>query len=560
MKYFKILIITFLIFSCSKDSEKELLSSEKSVFSYSIKEKPNLIFSGFSQNQLQANFDQPLASKEFTAVFTVSEKASVYIGNELQISGSTINDFSEPVTYRIVAEDESQTNFLVNINSFPNQDPMAVVEGDRVYYVQNNTDSAEVELTAAASTDIEESDLSFEWILDNNILSTDEIANFILPFGIHDIQLTVTDDQGATDVASIQVQIRQLGLRYPVSPMASVQTINVLNHLSAIAASDQFAFGQEFPLSFQLNELSYDLNTSDCKDVSGDHPAVFGIDPHYILYRTPAQRQLHIDEAKKAYENGAIVTFDFHQRSPADKKIYYDEITTETDKSLMYDVVNDLNGAREWYFSEMDEILDIIDNELGFTVTFRLLHEMNGNWFWWGTRTENHSAELYVALYRMTVDYLNDRTGNILFAWSPNVTLDQSYYPGDDYVDVVGIDYYIPSRDQLKDALIDLTNFAELHNKVAAFTETGEQQYHSSNPDFWTDNILSVIEEGGEEIKLAWVLAWFNAPWDSSQDNLFIPNVQSPQNVKDDFVEFKNSERSLFMEDIEAMNVYSPIQ
>jgi len=559
MKYFKILFITLLLFSCSKDSEKELLSSEKSVFSFSIQEKPNLIFSGFSQNQLQANLDQPLASKEFTAVFTVSEKAQVYIGNELQVSGTTINDFSYPVTYRIVAEDESQTNFIVNIKSFPNQDPVAIVEGDRVYYVQNNTDSAEVQLTAAASTDIEESDLSFEWMLDNNILSTEEMANFMLPFGIHNLLLTVTDDKGATDVASIQVQIRQLGLRYPVSPMASIQTINVLNHLSTIGASNQFAFGQEFPLSFQLNELSYDLNTSDCKDVSGDHPAVFGIDPHYMLYRTTAQRQLHIDEAKKAYENGAIVTFDFHQRSPADKKIYYNEITTDTDKSLMYDVVNDLNGAREWYFSEMDEILDIINNELGFTVTFRLLHEMNGSWFWWGTQTANHSPELYVTLYRMTVDYLKDRTGNILFAWSPNVNLDQSYYPGDDYVDVVGIDYYVPSKEQLKDALINLTSFAEQHNKVAAFTETGEQQYHSNNPDFWTDNILSVIEEGGEEIKIAWVLSWFNAPWDSSQDNLFIPNEQSPQGVKEDFNAFKNSDKTLFMEDIKAMNIYSSI-
>ncbi len=460
--------MAILLFSCSKDSinEEEFFNSNKSLLSFSVQEMPDHVFSSVGQNQLETFLEHPTDLIALTAVFSVSQGATVYVDSLAQQSGVTKNDFTDKVTYTIKAEDGSKSHFTVQIN--------------------------------------------------------------------------------------LKINSAQI----PVDPDASAEIQNLLKNLNTLTASNQFAFGQEFPLSFQLNSLNFDLNTSDCKDVSGDHPGVFGIDPHYMLYKSAAERQLHIDEARSAYENGSIVTFDFHQRSRVDGQIYYNQITTDTDKSLIYDIVNDQNAARLWYFSEIDEILGIINNDLGFPIIFRLFHEMNGNWFWWGTQTANHTPTLYIDFYRLTVDYIKDRTNNVLFAWSPNWEADESYYPGDNYVDVVGIDYYEATKTNLSQSLKDLTIFSTQHNKVTALTETGDQGYIRSNADFWTENILSVIEYSGNEIKIAWVLGWFNAPWDSSQDNLFIPNTSSPQNAKDDFMNFKNNEKVLFQQDVKALKIY----
>ncbi|RDY61562.1 glycosyl hydrolase [Flagellimonas nanhaiensis] len=559
---FKYVVSFFLIllsFSCSKEPDEEtFLSGNKSLFSFSIKELPDLDFSGLNQNQLEASMTNHSDMTKLTAVFEVSKGATVYIGETVQQSGVTTNDFSNMVTYKIKAEDGSTTTFNVSIQPYINQAPTADAGSDLVLYLTTGASTALVTLDASESTDPENHELTYEWILDNNLIAESRTAEISLGLGVHEVTLKVIDNEGASHTDTVTVEIRQMGDYLPIDSNATQQTKDVLNNLAALAMGDTFAFGQEFPLSFQLNALNYDLSTSDCKDVSGDHPAVYGIDPHYMLYKSASERQLHIDEAKAAYENGSVVTFDFHQRSKTDGEIYFNQITSETDKSLMHDIVNDMNNARSWYFGELDEILDIINNELDFTIVFRLFHEMNGGWFWWGTQATNHSPALYVDFYRLTVDYIKERSNHVLFAWSPDKTLDTSYYPGDSYVDVVGIDFYNPNNIDLKQRLIELTDFAEQHNKVAALTETGQQQYVSNNPDFWTDNILSVIEEGGSEIRIAWVLAWFNAPWDGSQDNLFIPNAQSSQQVKDDFITFKNNPRTLFQEDIKALNIYGP--
>jgi len=558
LKYCKLFVLMLLTISCSNDSNDEtLLSSNKSLFSFTIKELPNLAFSGLSNNKLEATLGETKNLNQLTSIFKVSEGATVYIGSTKQQSGTTKNNFGSLITYIIKAEDGSTAEFTVKINPKQNTPPVADAGNNLIVFSSSDGSMAEVTLDASASTDADGDALTYEWKVDNNIVGSSEIVQVDLNLGTYTVELLVTDNKGSSDTTTIIVEVRLLPNQIAIDTNATAEVQNLLSNLVALTASNQFAFGQEFPLSFQLDGLSFDLNTSDCKDVSGDHPGVFGIDPHYMLYKGAAQRQLHIDEAKAAYDNGAIVTFDFHQQSRTDKKIYYNDITTNTDKSLMYDIVNDKNTARIWYYSEMDEILDIINNDLGFPVVFRLYHEMNGNWFWWGTRATNHTPSLYVDLFKLTVDYIKVRTNNVLFGWSPNRDALLSYYPGDDYVDIVGIDYYEATKTALGKSLKDLTAFAAEHNKVAALTETGEQGYVNSNPDFWTDNILSVIEDGGDDIRLAWVLGWFNAPWDSSQNNLFIPNANSPQNAKDDFIAFKNNSNVLFQQEVKALNVYN---
>jgi mannan endo-1,4-beta-mannosidase len=80
--------------------------------------------------------------------------------------------------------------------------------------------------------------------------------------------------------------------------------------------------------------------------------------------------------------------------------------------------------------------------DAGVVVLVHALNEMNGNWFWWSRGT----ADQYRALWRMELDHLTTTKGlhNLLFTYAPNAGNGcyGAYYPGDAYIDVVGLDYY----------------------------------------------------------------------------------------------------------------------
>ncbi len=85
--------------------------------------------------------------------------------------------------------------------------------------------------------------------------------------------------------------------------------------------------------------------------------------------------------------------------------------------------------------------------EKGIPVIWRPLHEAAGNiyeykggtaWFWWGS----DGAQAYVDLWRFVYDYMTKAgLNNLIWVWTSQ-TGDEEFYPGDDYVDIVGRDIY----------------------------------------------------------------------------------------------------------------------
>ena len=80
-------------------------------------------------------------------------------------------------------------------------------------------------------------------------------------------------------------------------------------------------------------------------------------------------------------------------------------------------------------------------------IVFRPYHEFDGDWFWWG---KSHcTREDFISLWRFTVSYLRDSLDvhNFIYAFSPDNKFNSeaeylSRYPGDGYVDLVGVDNY----------------------------------------------------------------------------------------------------------------------
>ena len=85
-------------------------------------------------------------------------------------------------------------------------------------------------------------------------------------------------------------------------------------------------------------------------------------------------------------------------------------------------------------------------------VIWRPLHEAAGNiynykngkaWFWWG----NDGAEAYKKLWIYIFNYFKkEGINNLIWVWTTQ-TKDSEFYPGDEYVDMVGRDMY-PAKDE----------------------------------------------------------------------------------------------------------------
>ena len=72
-------------------------------------------------------------------------------------------------------------------------------------------------------------------------------------------------------------------------------------------------------------------------------------------------------------------------------------------------------------------------------ILWRPLHEAAGGWFWWGAKGAAPCKKLWQVMFDRMVNYHG--LHNMIWVWTrePN---DDAWYPGDEYVDMVGRDIY----------------------------------------------------------------------------------------------------------------------
>jgi len=222
------------------------------------------------------------------------------------------------------------------------------------------------------------------------------------------------------------------------------------------------------------------------------------------------------------------------------------------------------------YKKQLDALADFLNNcadgATKIPIIFRPFHEHNGNWFWWGKG--NCTESEYIQLWKFTVDYLKNekKLHHLIYAFSPDrsrINLEDaknSYfyaYPGDAYVDIIGLDNYMDvgiswNRKTRAEQNVDLVKIlrtisevAKEKNKVAAMTETGLEGI--TNPEWFTQVILNPLKTN-PDIKLAYILVWRNA----NVKHHYAP--YTGHSSSDDFIKFYNDPYTLFEKDIQ--NVY----
>jgi len=307
-----------------------------------------------------------------------------------------------------------------------------------------------------------------------------------------------------------------------------------------------------------------DENRSDVKSVTGSHPAVIGVD-FSGLYGRPDSITDRIKQnlskiIADTYNRGGVITVAWHFNNPVSNTNFYwnDSTAAEAVKNIIPGGSYNLK-----YKSVLNTIADLANSTGGkdgkkVPMIFRPFHEFDGDWFWWGAA--HCTIDEFKTLWKFTVSYLRDslQVHNFIYAFSPDNKFEseEKYlerYPGDEWVDMVGMDNY---GDFGRDGNYDLdagykrlkivSDYAIKTNKLAAFTETGLESIPSTN--WWTGSLLKTLQRGN--LKLSYVLVWRN---DARSPTHFYAPFPGQVSEKD-FIRFYHDPYTLFENDLK--NIY----
>lgn len=168
--------------------------------------------------------------------------------------------------------------------------------------------------------------------------------------------------------------------------------------------------------------------------------------------------------------------------------------------------------------------------QYGGQVTLRFGHEMNGDWYPWGNRPVD-----YIAAYKHVHDLVKGvGASNVAFMWCVNETGNPSsltqFYPGDGYVDVIGIDGFNWGTTQnyggwksFADIFGgDYQYLAGHYNKPIVIAETGSTEF-GGNKAQWISDMFSVLPSKFPKVKgVVWFDLLKETDWriDSSKSSL----------------------------------------
>lgn len=288
------------------------------------------------------------------------------------------------------------------------------------------------------------------------------LKNQYLDVGVHSV--TVTAGYGYTYLDYLRVE--------QVSVMSIEEIYNrkyeLSNKNATPKAKELFQYLQNsYGKSILSGQFTYEgINNTDIqriKEKTGKLPAILGLD---LLAVTPSVQELLkywipypnfekvMDTAVEYASQGGIITFCWHwnldfsfMKKDANGNYtnawsaYRPDYVNIDLKKVMAD-----ENSKEYKLLERD--MDAIAQQLkrlsdqDIPILFRPLHEAGGSWFWWGTGGEDAYIKLWRKMYdKFTNEY---HLNNLIWVWNGDKP---NWYPGDEYVDICGVDIYNEKKD-----------------------------------------------------------------------------------------------------------------
>lgn len=122
-------------------------------------------------------------------------------------------------------------------------------------------------------------------------------------------------------------------------------------------------------------------------------------------------------------------------------------------------------------------------------ILWRPFHEAAGGWFWWGKDAASFKS-LWIAMFNY---FKTEGLDNLIWVWTTEGD-DADWYPGDQYVDIVGRDIY---NKETADCVSEYTSIAGNYgNKIVSLSECG------------TVGLIS--EQWASGARWSWFMPWYD--------------------------------------------------
>lgn len=248
----------------------------------------------------------------------------------------------------------------------------------------------------------------------------------------------------------------------PVNPDATPEARALLGQIYDVSGATVLSGQHNTP-----REMSHYSDLAE--EITGEYPAVWGQDFGFSEDGDMDGvnfRQGVIDEAKKQYADGSIITLMWHAVRPTqDEPVTFDSsiCAGKLPDDDWQALLTPGTEVHDRWAAQVDVIAGFLTQlrEASIPVLWRPYHEMNGAWFWWGGR---EGADGYTALYRQLYTRLVDvhQLHNLIWVWNANAPRADAaayagFYPGHDVVDVLAADVYADDyRQSHHDELVEL--------------------------------------------------------------------------------------------------------
>ena len=190
--------------------------------------------------------------------------------------------------------------------------------------------------------------------------------------------------------------------------------------------------------------------------------------------------------------------------------------------NMVYDV---LNGEYDSFLKNYAQTVSDFDHP----VLFRLGNEMNGDWCPYSSYNTSKDTEIYKEFYRYVYKAFEDAgADNVIWVWNPNGKSFPDfkwndalmYYPGDEYVDIIGLTAYNTGTYYSGE---NWTEFADLYDPIyAEYTKLYKQpmmitEFASSSvggdKNLWIQKMFGHIGNY-DRVKVA--IWWDGCDWDTN--------------------------------------------
>ncbi|GHT75065.1 mannan endo-1,4-beta-mannosidase [Bacteroidia bacterium] len=187
----------------------------------------------------------------------------------------------------------------------------------------------------------------------------------------------------------------------------------------------------------EQNEISW------LYEKTGKKPAILGLDfmDHVGAVQPDWMNNPDVIQDAISWKNNhGIVALCWHWRDPSHKTYEFYTDRTTFDPRKIFDPASDEYKAM---MRDMDIIAAYLQElqAADVPVLWRPLHEASGGWFWWGSQGPEACKKIWQIMFdKFTNEY---HLNNLIWVWTSEANRSAlNWYPGDDCVDIIGMDIY----------------------------------------------------------------------------------------------------------------------